>query len=187
LGVEELLKNQVESRKLTVKSKGVEHMTSDTWDILEARVVMLEKQNRWMKGICLVVGLSVACAMTLGQSEAANTANTVEAQRFVLKNAKGEVRAELSTVDGDYPRLILRSPNGQKVTELSPLGISVIDHGLSGKLPLAHFGDTGLYFTDKQGQIVIELGGASTSAAQLVPIPEMAIFNEKGQPVWRAP
>jgi len=111
----------------------------------------------------------------------------VEAQRFVLKSAKGEVRAELTTLDGDYPRLSLRSPNGEKVTELSPLGISVIDHGLSGKLPLAHFGDTGLYFTDMQGQVVIELGGASTSTPQLAPIPEMTIFNEKHKPVWHAP
>jgi hypothetical protein len=32
-----------------------------------------------------------------------------------------------------YPRLSSRSPNGEKETELSPLGVSVIDHGLSGK------------------------------------------------------
>ncbi len=162
-------------------------MNSDKWGILEARIVLLEKQNRWMRAVCLVAGLSLICAVTLGQSKAASTTNTVEAQRFVLKNAKGEVRAELTTLDGDYPRLSLRSPNGQKVTELSPLGISVIDQGLSGKLPLAHFGNTGLYFTDKHGQVVIELGGASTSTLQLAPIPEMTILNEKGQPVWHAP
>ena len=162
-------------------------MNSDRWDILEARVVTLEKQNRWMRALITVTILYVVCALTPGQTKAAGTANTVEAQRFVLKSAKGEVRAELTTLGGDYPRLSLRSPNDEKVTELSPLGISVIDQGLSGKLPLAHFGNTGLYFTDTQGRLVIELGGASTSAPQLAPIPEMTIFNDKHQPVWHAP
>jgi hypothetical protein len=161
-------------------------MTSDKWEILESRIIRLEKQNRWLRAGCLLSGLAILCALTLGQSKAGNTV-TVEAQRFVLKSAKGEMRAELTTLDGDYPRLSLQSPNGEKVTELSPLGVSVIDKGLPGKLPLAHFGNTGLYLTDKQGRVVMELGGASTSAPQVAPIPEITIFNEKGQPVWRAP
>jgi len=162
-------------------------MTSNEWDVLEGRVAKLEKQNRWLRAGCLIVGLCVVYAVTLGQSRAGSATNTVKAQRFVLMNSNGEVRAELSTLDGDYPRLSLRSPNGEKVTELSPLGVSVLDKGLSGKLPLAHFGNTGLYFTDKQGRVLIELGGASISAPQLEPVPEMTIFNEKGQQVWHAP
>ncbi len=164
--------------------KGVEAMISDRWEILEARVIRLERQNRRLRGGCLLAGLVIVCTLTLGLSKAANT---VEAQRFVLKNAKGEVRAELTTLDGDYPRLSLLSPNGEKVAEFSSLGVSVIDKGLPGKLPLAHFGNTGLYFTDKQGRVVMELGGASISAPQLAPNPEITIFNEKGQPAWRAP
>jgi hypothetical protein len=159
-------------------------MPPDRWEFLEARVVRLEKQNRWLRATCLIAGLCVVCGLALGQSRAGNT---VEAQRFVLKSARGEVRGELSTLDGDYPRLSFRSPNGEKETELDPLGISVTDHGLQGKLPLAHFGNTGLYFTDSQGRTVIEVGGASISSPQLAPIPEISIFNEKGQAVWRAP
>jgi hypothetical protein len=160
-------------------------MTSGGWEILEARVVRLERQNGRLRVACLLAGLSILCAMTLGSSKNANT--VVEAQRFVLLNAKGEVRGELMTIDGDYPRLSLLSPNGEKVTELSPTGFSVIDKGLARKLPLAYFGNTGLYFTNKQGNIVIELGGASTSAPQLAAKPEVTIFNETGQPVWHAP
>jgi hypothetical protein len=159
-------------------------MTSDRWEILESRVIRLEKQNRWLRAGCVLAGLAIVCALTLGLS---TSGNTVEAQRFVLKSANGEVRAELTTLDGDYPRLSLLSPNGEKVTELSPVGVSVIDKGLPGKLPRGHFGDTGLYFSDKQGRVVIELGGASVSGAQLAPIPEITIFNEKGQPSWHAP
>jgi hypothetical protein len=159
-------------------------MISDRWEFLEARVATLEKQNRWLRAGCLIAGLCVICGLTMGQSD---VGKTVEAQRFVLKSAKGEVRAELSTLDGDYPQLSLRSPNGEKETEVSPLGVSVKDHGLPGKLPLAHFGDTGLYFTDSQGRTVMELGGASISSPQLAPIPEITIFNDKGQVMWRAP
>jgi hypothetical protein len=162
-------------------------MTSHDWEALEGRVAKLEKQNRWLRTGYLIACLSVVCAVTLGQSGAGGAMNTVEAQRFVLKSANGEIRAELSTLDGDYPRLSLRSPNGEKVTEISPLGVSVLNTGLSGKLPLAHFGNTGLYFTDERGRAVISLGGASISAQQLAPVPEMAIFNEKGQQIWHAP
>lgn len=161
-------------------------MTSNRWEILECRVTRLEKQNRWLGAGCVIAGLTVVCVLAVGASKAGNT---VEAQRFLLKSAKGEVRAELTTVDGDYPTLNLISPNGEKVTELSPLGISVINRGLPGKLPVGHLGDTGLYFTDRQGRVVIELGGASVSASvpQIAPIPEITIFNEKGQPSWHAP
>jgi hypothetical protein len=117
----------------------------------------------------------------------AKIGSTVEAQRFILRSAKGEVRAELTTLDGDYPRLSLQSPNGEKETEVSPLGISVLDHGLSGKLPLAHLGQFGMYFTDAKGHMVMELGGAAVNTPQLVPIPEITIFDEKGKSIWHAP
>jgi hypothetical protein len=175
---------RIRSTDAKLDCKGVGTMAADRWELLEARVIKLEGQNRRLRTGYLLAGLAVVCAMTLGLS---NSGNTVEAQRFVLKNTKGEVRAELTTLDGDYPRLNLSSPNGEMITELSPLGVSVIDKGLPGKLPLAHFGNTGLYFTDKQGRVVIELGGASTSALQLAPVPEITIFNEKGQPAWHAP
>jgi|SRR5271166_2241947 len=161
-------------------------MTSNEWEMLESRVTRLEKQNRWIGAACILAGLAVVSVLTLG---AYKPANTVEAQRFVLKSAKGEVRAELATPDGDYPILKLVSPNGQKVTELSPLGVSVFDSALPGQLPVGHFGNTGLYFTDQKGRMVVEVGGASVSASvpQIAPIPEITIFDEKGQPAWRAP
>ena len=159
-------------------------MTTDRWEMLESRVIRLEKQNRWLRAGYLLAALAIVCALTLASSK---DAVTVEAQRFVLKNSKGELRAELTTLDGDYPRLTLQSPNGEKAAELSPVGISVLDHGLPVTLPRAHLGNTGLYFTDKLGRVVMELGGASVSAPQLAPNPQITIFDEKGQSVWRAP
>lgn len=159
-------------------------MKSDKWEIVESRLSSLERQNRRLRAGFILAALAIVCTLTLGLSGAGST---VEAQRFVLKNAKGEVRAELSMLDGDYPRLSLLSPNGEKATELSPLGVSVFDKGLPGKLPLGHFGDTGLYFTDEKGHVIIELGGASVDHPQIAPIPEIAVFNKDGQATWRAP
>ena len=159
-------------------------MNSDRLGILESRLSSLENQNRRLRAGFILTALIIVCALTLGLSRAGGT---VEAQRFVLKSAKGEVRAELTTLDGDYPRLSLLSPNGEKVTELSPLGVSVFDKGLPGKLPLGHFGDTGLYFTDEKGHVIIELGGASVDHPQIAPVPEIAVLNQDGQPTWRAP
>lgn len=159
-------------------------MNTDRLETLEARVAKLENHNARLKVICLLAALAGVCTLTLGLSK---DSNTVEAQRFLLKSAKGEIRAELGTLDGDYPRLSLLSPNGEIVTELSPVGMSVKDKGLPGRLPLAHLGSTGIYLTNREGHIVMELGGASTSGPQLAPTPEITIFNEKGQPAWRAP
>jgi hypothetical protein len=154
------------------------------WQMLESRLRGPEKQNKRLTAGLTILGPITVCILILGSSQAGNT---VEAQRFVLKSAKGEVRGELTTLDGDYPRLTLLSPNGEKVTELSPLGVSVLDRSLPAKLPLGHFGDTGLYFTDEHGQIIIELGGASVSHPQLASVPEMVIFDKQGKTAWRAP
>jgi len=153
-----------------------------------ARLDSVERENRKLKQAAIVTAaLVVVCLVSMGQSEAGKT---VEAQRFVLKSAKGNVQAELYMLEGDYPKLSLISPNGEKVTELSPLGISVSDYPLgldSHKLPLAHLGNTGLYFTNAEGKTVLELGGASTSNLQLAPIPEIKIFDHDGKVVWHAP
>jgi len=159
-------------------------MTPTKWEQLDARVKRLEKQNRWLKLSGLSSFLIFACMLTMG---GAKVGSTVEAQRFVLRSERGEVRAELTTISGDYPRLTLQSPNGQKEVEVSPLGLSVSDHGLSDKLPLAHYGDNGLYFTDAQGYTVLELGGAGIKSPQLTATPEIAIFDKKGSKIWQAP
>jgi hypothetical protein len=157
--------------------------TSDLRD-LDARVKRLERQNLWLKLSCLACAIAFVCMLTMGL---ARGENTVEAQKFVLRSAKGEIRAELSTMDGDYPQLILWSPNGQKKVEVNPLGLSVSDQEMSGKLPLAHYGDVGLYLTDGKGHIVLEAGGAATEPPQLSAIPEMAVFDKKGNRIWQAP
>lgn len=166
-------------------------MTPNGWEVLESRVTKLEKQNRWLKASCVFSGLAVVCVLGLGASR---VASTVEAQRFVLKTAKGEVRGELTLPDGNFPILRLGSPNGEKVMELSPVGVSVFDGRYPwgvpagpGNLPAAHLGIYGLYFTDLKGRVVMELGGASVEGLQSAPIPQITLFDKNGHPSWRVP
>jgi hypothetical protein len=154
------------------------------WELLERRMAKIERHNRFLLVGLAVAGLIVASLLT---TAAANPSRTVEAQRFVLTSEDGQVRAELATLDGQYPRLTLKSPDGTKSTELSPLGVSVIDGSLSGKLPLIHLGNTGLYLTDKRGKVILELGGASVSGPQLAPVAEIKMFDEQGALIWHAP
>lgn len=154
------------------------------WEILDRRMAAVERHNRLLLGALVVAGLIIASLLT---TAAANPGRTVQAQRFVLTSEDGQVRAELATLDGQYPKLTLRSPDGTKSTELSPLGVSVIDGRLSGEMPQSHLGNTGLYLTDKRGKVILELGGASVSSPQLAPVPEIKLFDEQGAVIWHAP
>jgi hypothetical protein len=160
------------------------------WEDLKIRVNRLERQNGWLKMVVSISVLIFIGLITMGQSK---VAGTIEAQRFVLKAANGEVRAELTTLDGDYPRLSLRSPNGEKEVGLSPVGLSMFDHALTAhghvsKLPLAHYSNVGLYFADANGKVVLEVGGAATQKPQLTAVPEISIFDKNDkQVIWHAP
>jgi len=84
------------------------HATPD-FNILVERLSRLERQNRLFKGIgcalalMLLVGL-VAAAQERGQ------ARTVEAERFLLKDGRGKVRAELG-MDKNGVHLLLHDEN----------------------------------------------------------------------------
>ena len=154
------------------------------WTSLERRIERLESQNRKLRiGILLVATLTTLIFTTAFSK----SGTTVEAQRFLLTNSRGEIRGELTTLEDQLPELTLNSPDGTKITEVSSLGVSVSDRSLPGKLPLSHFGDTGLYLTDEQGRVLIEVGGASVAEPQLAPMSEAKMFDKSGHVIWRAP
>jgi hypothetical protein len=75
-----------------------------------SRLERLEKENRRLKGLGVAV-LTIASAIVLmGQMQAGRT---VEAERFVLKDATGKIRAQINTVE-DNAVLALYGPQGSK-------------------------------------------------------------------------
>jgi hypothetical protein len=116
-------------------------MTAQTPDleaILE-RLEKLERQNRWPKraGVAALVLLAstlLAGFATQRPAKHPGDPETVEAQRFVLKNARGDIRAELSLDDGE-PRLVLRDGQGmpRALLSLATAAPSIVLHNDKGE------------------------------------------------------
>jgi hypothetical protein len=79
------------------------------------RLSRLEKQNRRLKWISAAALAAVSFILLTGQ--AAPTPRTVEAQKFVLKDAQGNVRGWMSTI-GKGSELTLGNVNAQPMIRL---------------------------------------------------------------------
>ena len=99
---------------------------------LEIRIERLEAQNRWFKRGALTLLIALVSVSLLGQTKQTKkpapkpaaapstpvTPDQIEAHSFVLKDANGKVRAELS-MTGTGPGLKLRDESGTALVTLS--------------------------------------------------------------------
>jgi hypothetical protein len=116
-------------------------MASQTPDMqaLLARLEKVENQNRRLKRAGLAALLLVGSALLVGftvqrPSKPAAVTETIEAQRFVLKNARGETRAQLGLLGSEDPQLTLLDAKGKTRLLLNLLAgqpsLSLVDgHG----------------------------------------------------------
>lgn len=79
------------------------------------RLSRLGKQNRWLKWMGVIALAAVSAIFLTGQ--AAPTPRTAEAQKFVLKDAQGNVRSRMSTI-GKGLELTLGNVNAQPMIRL---------------------------------------------------------------------
>lgn len=81
---------------------------------LEKRFKRLEIQNRWMKltGVLLLVVFSLTTCHLRSQ-------DIIEAQRLVLRDAKGKIRSELKTDAKGNPEIVFFGADGSMRAELS--------------------------------------------------------------------
>lgn len=117
---------------------------------LTRRIDRLERENRRLKRAAALVGVGLVALLAMGQ---AARPRTVEAERFVLKDKQGKVRAVLgegpddevglivydakqrpsalvAVREGDFPVVELRDPAGvPKVTLDLPTGLAVNGSG----------------------------------------------------------
>ena len=87
-------------------------------DSASARLDRLERESRRWRRVALGSWLAIATLLLLGQSppraaRPPSPARTVEAERFVLRDARGRAGATLGWEAGDTPRLTLHDPSGQ--------------------------------------------------------------------------
>ncbi|MFQ5987098.1 MAG: hypothetical protein ACE5KQ_07050 [Thermoplasmata archaeon] len=81
------------------------------------RLEILERQNRWLKRVGVVVMVLAGALLLIGQAQ---PKWKIEAERFVVKDANGKVRAELGMA-GYGPALVLYDGDG---TRRAALGIA---------------------------------------------------------------
>jgi hypothetical protein len=87
-------------------------------DTVSARLERLEREGRRWRRVALGSALALAALLLLGQGPAraprpASPARTVEAERFVLRDARGRAGATLGWDADDTPRLALLDPAGR--------------------------------------------------------------------------
>jgi hypothetical protein len=87
-------------------------------DAVSARLDRLERESRRWRRVALGSWLAIAALLLLGQSppraaRPPSPTRTVEAERFVLRDARGRAGATLGWEAGDTPRLTLHDPSGQ--------------------------------------------------------------------------
>lgn len=89
--------------------------TADLDSILR-RLERLEKQNRRLKAIGAALLILISTILFMGQT---GPNRTVEAERFVLKDAQGIARGELGMDSVDRPTLTLRDATGWPMVTLA--------------------------------------------------------------------
>jgi len=113
---------------------------------IEARLERLERQQRRWRGVAGVACLGLVAVALMGQKPAGRT---VEAERFILRDAAGRTRAELM-VEGEQsvalrfrdadsmPRLTVGTENGAAVVVVNEqsgklrAGLVALPHGAPG-------------------------------------------------------
>lgn len=86
------------------------------WSDVHLRMENLEHENRRLKRIVALAAVTGASLLLMGQ---AKSSRTVEAEKFVLRDANGNVRGELSVESLGEPRLTLRDARGFPVVSVA--------------------------------------------------------------------
>ena len=137
-------------------------MTSPTPDLaaVVARLEKVERQNRRLKTAGIAVLVLAAAGLLMGQ--AMPKARTVEAEGFVLKDERGEVRAKLA-MDKGRPMLALSDEHG-----MPRVGLLVDKDG-----PMLGMGD-------EYGMPRVELSVSKEG-------PRLILADDNGKTIWRQP
>lgn len=158
-------------------------MSQAATERLGKRLERLEREIRWWRCGTLLVALGLASVVLMGQ--ASPTSRTVEAERFVLKDARGTIRAQLTVLtDGGGPVLGLADKDGRVRAFLSLLSDGAPLLALSdteGKARVTLGFDQGvadLTFLDRAGKRRVQLAFG----------PDLArlVFSDQGEKVRAA-
>jgi len=141
-------------------------MTDSTLDALRARLERLEGQSRQSRRRMLVAVVGVVAMIVMGQAPAHRMPKSIEAEEFVVRDSRGQVRASLGTTqNASATTLQIFGDNGKPRTRII----------VSGD------GTSSFEVIDSGERVRVLLGVKDNGA------PRLWLGNETGKIVWRAP
>lgn len=137
-------------------------MSEPTLDTLAQRLERVERENRSLRRVGVLMLVGVAALLIAAQA----TANrVVEAEKFVVRDASGKIRAELGT-----------PPDGRVALTLFDR-----DGGLRVELRVLTNGRVGLLLYDKNGKSRAALRVLAEGG------PVLGLFDKDEKLLWQAP
>ncbi|HET8577589.1 MAG TPA: hypothetical protein VFO18_10850 [Methylomirabilota bacterium] len=141
-------------------------MIEPTLDQLMERLDRLERWNRRLGAMLVAALLGTVATLLMGQAPPHRSPRTLEAEEFVLRDSRGQIRAMLGAS---------QKPSG------TGLQIYSEDGKPRTRLILSSDGTASLEFLDTSERVRVLLGVRENGA------PRLWLGNEAGKIVWRAP
>ncbi len=151
-------------------------MNEPTTEGLACRLERMERENRRLKRVGVAVLAALAAVVLMAQANPPKVAKVIEAERFVLQDAAGKVRGELSVL-----------PGGQ-----AGLGLYDQNANLRAMLSLWRDGRPSLELYDENGKLRAVIGHSTRKVIRMEKIEKWAessllLFDKAGQVIWKAP
>jgi len=155
---------------------------------LTQRVDRLERDLRWWKCVAGLGGMLAVAAGLLGQAPAGAPVESVDAERFNLRDAGGNLRALLGTTSDGATSLLLYNATG-----VNQAGLGVMADGSTSvflanpagrtvtELTLYRDGTPTLVFRDRNGKTRTLMGTATDG------YPFAYFLDAAGNNTWKAP
>lgn len=141
-------------------------MIESTLDTLTQRLDQLERTSRRLKGTTVLMLLGAVAAVLMGQTAPHRIPRTLEAEEFVLRDSRGQVRVTLGLTQNPSATVLrIDAENGKPRM----------------RLIVAGDGTASLEMLDSGERIRVLLGVREDGA------PRLWLGNEGGKIVWRAP
>jgi hypothetical protein len=162
-------------------------MPSDL-DLLCHRMDQLQRENRSLKRIGLIVLVLIGAGFLMGQS---GSTRTVEAESFVLKGSDGSIRAKMDTKDGSTELLLYNASGQPRVTIKVDEGGETLDMNNDSGEPVAMI-DVALQKTLKVSPttstiaVLGSLGGPGVVMNATKEIALVRIDDQGGHRMWAA-
>ena len=176
---------------------------------LTERLDRFERGNRWWKRAFVVLLVVLISSAWIRHGAPAQVAKVLEAERFILRDTSGRLRAELGLLKG-APTLSLLDQGEARLVSLTltaeNAGMLVLNADRGGHVMLAAKPDGSalLSFLDQQRKIRVGLVGAPDGSASLTFVdmaktlraellidengaPLLNFFDRSGKVVWSAP